>query len=77
MLQIVNAVFKDVDDSTCISLIYANQTEEDILCRSDLEKAKDENPDRFKLWYTVDRPPAGKILNCYTTVNCSFVIHAN
>lgn len=59
MLQIVNAVFKDADDDTCVSLIYANQTEEDILCRSDLEKVRDENPGRFKLWYTVDRPPAG------------------
>ncbi|CAL8137175.1 unnamed protein product [Orchesella dallaii] len=58
MLQIVNAVFKDADDETCLSLIYANQTEEDILCREDLEKIRDQQPDRFKLWYTVDRPPA-------------------
>lgn len=57
MLQIVKAVFKDSNDETSLSLIYANQTEEDILCRSDLEKIRDENPDRFKLWYTLDRPP--------------------
>lgn len=61
MLQIVNAVFKDADDDTSISLIYANQTEEDILCREDLEKARDQSNGRFKLWYTVDRPPAGKL----------------
>lgn len=58
MLQIVNAVFKDADDETSLSLIYANQTEEDILCRPALEKIRDEQPDRFKLWYTVDRAPA-------------------
>lgn len=59
MLQIISAVFKDADDQTSVSLIYANQTEEDILCRQDLEKARDENPDRFNLWYTVDRAPTG------------------
>jgi len=57
MLQIIKAVFKDKSDTTCLSLVYANQTEDDILCRPDLENVLRENPDRFKLWYTLDRPP--------------------
>jgi len=57
MLQIIKAVFKDKSDTTCLSLVYANQTEDDILCRPDLENVLRENSDRFKLWYTLDRPP--------------------
>ena len=59
MLQIVKAVFKENTDLQ-LSLIFANQTEEDILCRSDLEKALKDNPKQFKLWYTLDRPPTSK-----------------
>lgn len=57
MLQIIKAVLKEKNPSLKLSLIYANQTEEDILCREDLEKVLKENPDHFKLWYTLDRPP--------------------
>jgi len=56
MLQVVRAVFRDPGDSTELSLLFANQTEEDILLRKELEEIKEEFPDRFKLWYTVDRP---------------------
>jgi cytochrome-b5 reductase len=58
MLQIIKAILKDSDDYTMISLIFANQTEGDILCREDLEKIREEKPHRFKLWYTVDKAPA-------------------
>lgn len=57
MLQLVTAIFNDPSDvTTKISLLYANQTEDDILVREDLEKYAKMFPDRFKLWYTVDRP---------------------
>jgi len=56
MLQLVRAVFRDPEDTTCLSLLFANQTEEDILLRKELEEVEKEHPDRFKLWYTVDRP---------------------
>lgn len=49
MLQIVKHVFKDSGDDISLSLLFANQTEEDILCREDLEKIRDEQPGRFKL----------------------------
>ncbi|GAB6029997.1 NADH-cytochrome b5 reductase 2 [Chamberlinius hualienensis] len=57
MLQIVRHVFKDPDDLTNVSLIFANQTEKDILLRRELEEIKDTYPDRFHLWYTLDNPP--------------------
>lgn len=58
MLQIVAAVLKDPKDKTQLSLIFANQAEEDILVREELEALEKAHPKRFKLWYTLDRPPA-------------------
>mmetsp|Transcript_15315 Transcript_15315/g.46371 ORF Transcript_15315/g.46371 Transcript_15315/m.46371 type:complete len:311 (-) Transcript_15315:294-1226(-) len=58
MLQIIAAVLKDAKDSTKLSLIFANQTEADILVRDHLETLQTKHPDRFHLWYTLDRPPA-------------------
>ena len=57
MLQVIAAVLKDPSDPTIISLIYANQSEDDILVRDMLEAHQQAHPKRFKLHYTVDRPP--------------------
>merc|ERR1712216_1094444 len=57
MLQVMRAVFRDKGDKTNMSLIFANQTEEDILLRDELDKCERDH-DNFKLHYTVDRPPA-------------------
>ena len=59
MLQLIRAVFRDKTDRTNISLLFANQTEDDILLREELEDVKKQFPDRFNLWYTVDRPKEG------------------
>ena len=56
MLQLVRAVLKDPKDKTKMWLIFANQTESDILLRTELEDIAAEQPDRFRLWYTLDRP---------------------
>ena len=54
MLQIIRAILKNPADRTEVHLIFANQTEEDILLHAELEAcAKDP---RVKLWYTLDRP---------------------
>lgn len=54
MLQIIRAIQKDEADSTELYLIFANQTEEDILLRKELEACES---DKFHLHYTLDRPP--------------------
>jgi len=56
--QIIRTVTDDPEDNTEVSLLYANQCEDDILLREQLEElaAKHTN---FKLWYTLDRPPEG------------------
>ena len=62
MLQLVRDVFRNPSDKTELALLFANQTEDDILLREELEEVQKQNPDRFKLWYTVDRPNDGRIL---------------
>ena len=58
MLQVIAAVLKDPNDSTTLSLIFGNKTEDDILVRDMLDGYQKAHPDRFKLWYTLDNPPA-------------------
>ncbi len=42
-------MLKDSDDSTELALLYANQTEDDILLREELEALAAEHSN-FKLW---------------------------
>lgn len=55
MLQIIRAIQKNPSDKTEVFLVFANQTEEDILLRKELEACVS---DKFHLYYTLDRPPA-------------------
>ena len=57
MLQLIKAILRNPMDKTKISLLFANQTEDDILVRNMLEELQEKHSDRFKLWYTLDRPP--------------------
>ncbi|XP_077565274.1 NADH-cytochrome b5 reductase 3 [Stigmatopora nigra] len=57
MLQLITAIMKDPQDRTVCHLLFANQTEKDILLRPELEEIQVNNPERFKLWFTVDRAP--------------------
>lgn len=41
--------------------VHDFQTEDDILLRPELEEIQAANPERFKLWYTIDRPAEGNI----------------
>ncbi|KAM3968165.1 NADH-cytochrome b5 reductase 2 isoform 1-T1 [Aphomia sociella] len=59
MLQLIRHICQDANDPTELRLLFANQTEEDILLRNELEKYENEHPKQFKLWYTIDRPNDG------------------
>nr|CAG4651253.1 EOG090X0BKI [Simocephalus serrulatus] len=59
MLQLIRQILKNPVDETCMALLFANQTEADILLREELEEAVAEHPGRLKIWYTVDRPSEG------------------
>eukprot|EP00744_Colponema_vietnamica_P007999 GILI01011445.1.p1 GENE.GILI01011445.1~~GILI01011445.1.p1 ORF type:complete len:310 (+),score=72.72 GILI01011445.1:62-991(+) len=56
MYQVMNAIFKDKNDPTQISLIFGNQTEGDILLKPELDAASSAHADKFSLCYTLDRP---------------------
>jgi len=58
MLQVVQASLLDPQDTTKFTLLLANKTESDILCRDLLERARDRSNGRFQLHYTLDFPPA-------------------
>jgi len=57
MLQIIRQVLKDPQDKTEISLIFANVTEDDILLRKELDTCASQHKSRFRVYYTLDKPP--------------------
>ncbi|CAG8060248.1 unnamed protein product [Penicillium olsonii] len=59
MYQLIRAICEDDRDTTEISLIYANRSEEDILLRRELETFARAYPRNFKLWYMLDHPSEG------------------
>mmetsp|Transcript_47258 Transcript_47258/g.145547 ORF Transcript_47258/g.145547 Transcript_47258/m.145547 type:complete len:330 (+) Transcript_47258:80-1069(+) len=59
MLQVVTAALRDTGDTCKFTLVYANKTEDDILCRDLLEEAARTSGGRFALHYTLDFPPEG------------------
>eukprot|EP01088_Endostelium_zonatum_P001536 TRINITY_DN1183_c0_g6_i1.p1 TRINITY_DN1183_c0_g6~~TRINITY_DN1183_c0_g6_i1.p1 ORF type:complete len:375 (-),score=125.16 TRINITY_DN1183_c0_g6_i1:1115-2191(-) len=60
MLQLVRAILeKESNPQTKLSLVFANQTESDILVRDRLEDLEKRFPGRFHLWYTLDNANPG------------------
>lgn len=55
MLQLINEILKRPGDNTQLALLYANQSEEDILLRDDLDVLAAKHQEQFKVWYTIDR----------------------
>lgn len=59
MLQVAQAAMRDPEDKVSFSLIYANKTEDDILCRDMLDDLAKRSGGRFAVHYTLDFPPPG------------------
>ncbi|GAB4832883.1 NADH-cytochrome b-5 reductase-like protein [Ancistrocladus abbreviatus] len=55
MLQVIEAVLKNPDDTTKVSLLFANVSPDDILLKQKLDMLAATHPN-FKVYYTVDRP---------------------
>ncbi|CAB4385962.1 NADH-cytochrome b5 reductase 1 [Rhizophagus irregularis] len=58
MLQIIRAITKNPNDKTTVNLIFANQTEDDILLKKELDELS-ANHKNFNVYYSLDRPPVG------------------
>ncbi|XP_025830612.1 NADH-cytochrome b5 reductase 2-like [Agrilus planipennis] len=59
MLQLIRHITKDPLDNTKLTLLFANQSEGDILLRDELEEVAKNYPEQFKHWYTIDRASDG------------------
>jgi cytochrome-b5 reductase len=59
MLQLVYSALHDPKDTCTFAMIYANKTEEDILCRDIIDELESTSKGRFKVYYTLDFPPQG------------------
>ncbi|KAF2638191.1 NADH-cytochrome b5 reductase [Massarina eburnea CBS 473.64] len=57
MWQVANAIFKNPQDKTKVTLIYGNLTEEDILLKKEFEHLENTYPQRFRAFYVLDNPP--------------------
>ncbi|XP_061678008.1 NADH-cytochrome b5 reductase 2 isoform X2 [Syngnathoides biaculeatus] len=83
MLQLIRTITGDPSDKTMCHLIFANQTEEDILLREELHELEKNYPDKLKLWFTLDKPtemlakmPAHCIAGfCSNTLEDGFTLH--
>ncbi|KAH7138613.1 hypothetical protein B0J11DRAFT_555320 [Dendryphion nanum] len=57
MWQVANAIFKNPEDKTKVTLIFGNVSEEDILLKKELEHLENTYPQRFRAFYVLDNPP--------------------
>lgn len=58
MYQVIRAICENERDTTEVSLIYANRTEDDILLRKELDAFAKRYPKNVKVYYMLDQPPA-------------------
>lgn len=56
MYQLIRAICEDPEDNTKVSLLYANNTEQDILLREELDKFAKENPKKLKYQNVLAHP---------------------
>uniref|UniRef100_A0A0A0LF54 NADH-cytochrome b5 reductase n=1 Tax=Cucumis sativus TaxID=3659 RepID=A0A0A0LF54_CUCSA len=55
MLQVIDAIVKNPDDNTQVSLLYGNVSPDDILLKQKLDILASSHPN-IKVFYTVDKP---------------------
>ncbi|GAB1202853.1 hypothetical protein APSETT445_001476 [Aspergillus pseudonomiae] len=56
MYQLIRAICEDDADKTQVSLLYANNTEEDILLRTELDDFARRHPEKFQVQYVLSQP---------------------
>lgn len=59
MYQLIRAICEDEADTTTVSLLYANNSEDDILLRPQLDSWAAKFPHKFKVWYVVSTASEG------------------
>lgn len=59
MYQIIKAIAANPSDTTKVTLVYGNITEEDILLKAELDGFVESKPSQFKVYYLLDKPGDG------------------
>lgn len=59
MYQVIRQLFKDPNDRTKVTLVFGNISEDDILLKRELHELENTYPQRFRAFYTLDKPPEG------------------
>lgn len=59
LYQLTRSILKNPADKTKLSLVYANNTEEDILLKKEFEELEQKFPERFQKVFVVQKPPQG------------------
>ena len=57
MYQLCRAIFNNPSDSTKVTMVFGNISEEDILLKKELDELENTYPRRFKAFYVLDKPP--------------------
>jgi len=58
MLQVIDEVLANPTDKTKVSLVFANQTESDILMKKEIDARAAQHPDKLSVYYVVDKSTA-------------------
>ena len=64
--QLTRAILKNPQDATKVTLVYANNSPEDILLKSEFEALKSKYPGRFETTYVVTKEDSGSEGLCQT-----------
>uniref|UniRef100_A0A0K0FFA8 NADH-cytochrome b5 reductase n=1 Tax=Strongyloides venezuelensis TaxID=75913 RepID=A0A0K0FFA8_STRVS len=59
LYQIIKSVISNPNDMTKMYLLYANQSENDILLREEFDALAKDYPHKFSVWYTIDKANDG------------------
>lgn len=55
-VQVADHILSNPADHTKVSLIFANVSENDILCKDKIDALAAKHPDQFRVYYVVDKP---------------------
>lgn len=56
MWQLARAIFSNPNDKTKVTLVFGNNTEEDILLKEEFAELENTYPNRFKAFYVITNP---------------------
>jgi NAD(P)H-flavin reductase len=77
MFQLIKDICKHPDDDIQVRLIFANQTENDILLREELDEFRENYRTKVDVWYTIDKSVESGKLYLLETFLTKLIIYYN